>query len=69
MSEDIVVDVSKADLIVRELGYLKVPEKVRKTYGSPKRYPMPDADLVITEDEIRITYRFPKDEMDALKEV
>ena len=63
------VDVTKPDLINRDLGYLKVPEQVRREYGSPRKYPAPDASLEITNDEIKVIYRFPKVEMEALREV
>ena len=69
MSDRMKLDITKPDLINRDLGYLKVPEQIRKEYGSPKRYPAPDASLEMTDDEIRLIFKFPRMEMESLKEV
>lgn len=63
------VDVTKPDLINRDLGYLKVPESVRREYGSPKRYPAPNVSLEISENEVKLIYKFPRVEMESIKEV
>lgn len=55
-------------IIVRGLGYLRVPEAFRQVFGAPKYYPEPSNVLVAEEKRnILLIYKFPKAKMDALK--
>lgn len=50
-------------LIVKEVGYLRVPKPVKDKFGSPKYYPNPDWTTQETDDQFILTYKFDKKQL------
>jgi len=46
-------------LLLKDMGYLRLPASVRDTYGSPKKYPEPDVDVDLAGDILVVCYKFP----------
>jgi len=65
LKANILENTSSADepLIVKSLGYLKVPEafKVRVGGGSPIHYPNPTASFKVDDKQVHLIYSFPRD--------
>lgn len=56
------------NVIQRKLGYLKVPQAFRDTYGSPVHFPEPTRVSKAEHPEVVfLIYEFPKSEMEKLK--
>ena len=57
----------KERLLLKDMGYLRLPASVRDTYGSPKKYPEPDADVKVVGENIIVSYSFPLPKMPTPK--
>ena len=54
-------------LIVKELGYLKIPQKVKDEYGTPTKFPNPEGDGVEKDGKLIVTYTFDIKEIEKLQ--
>lgn len=55
------------NLIVNELGYLKIPQAVKGKYGTPTKYPNPDWYIEKDEKYLILIYKFNKKEIESLQ--
>jgi hypothetical protein len=56
------------NVVQRKLGYLKVPQAFRDTYGSPVHFPEPtNVSRAEHPDIVFLIYEFPKSEMEKLR--
>lgn len=55
------------NLIVNELGYLKIPQPVKGKYGTPTKYPNPDWYIEKDEKYLILIYKFNKKEIESLQ--
>jgi len=57
----------KERLLLKDMGYLRLPASIRDTYGSPKKYPEPDAVVKIVDGNLVVSFKFPLSKMPTPK--
>jgi len=57
------------NLIVNDLGYLKIPQAVKGKYGTPTKYPNPDWYIEKDNNYLILIYKFDKKEIKRLQEI
>ncbi len=57
----------KEELLLKHQGYLKLPKRVKDTYGNPKKYHNPDATAQEKDGKLLVTFEFDLDKLPKKK--
>ena len=53
----------KEVLLIKSMGYLRLPKRVRDNYGNPKDYPNPDGFVQASDGKLSVTFVFDIDQL------